>query len=101
MRNQCEHGQLARVCERCEDKAEIGRLRMERDALQAEIDAIHATGGTSYARLRQAEDPATFEAWQQEVMRLADQYADALSLDFEEKAGSARAALKAKLGERP
>ena len=33
MSNQCEHGQLARVCERCEDKAEIERLRAERDEL--------------------------------------------------------------------
>jgi len=38
MSNQCEHGQLARVCERCEDKAEIERLRAsERSAWNAAV----------------------------------------------------------------
>jgi len=37
MSNQCEHGQLARVCERCEDKAEIERLRAERDELDGTV----------------------------------------------------------------
>lgn len=37
MTNQCQHGQLARVCELCAKDAEIAALRAEVAALQAEV----------------------------------------------------------------
>lgn len=40
MTNQCEHGQLARVCELCEKDAEIAALRQYLDTAQRRASAL-------------------------------------------------------------
>ncbi len=42
MSNQCQHGQLARVCELCEKNAEIRQLRQYLDAAQRRGEELRA-----------------------------------------------------------
>lgn len=42
MTNQCQHGQLARVCELCEKDAEIATLRQYLDAAQRRGEDLRA-----------------------------------------------------------
>ena len=63
MSNQCQHGQLARVCELCEKDAEIATLRQYLDAaqrrgeeLRAQVAALEVDAGR-YRWLRENQHP--------------------------------------------
>jgi len=59
MSNQCEHGQLARVCERCEDKAEIERLRLTLTMVRPYVYGLDNIKSIDAALSRaQAEQPS-------------------------------------------
>ena len=45
MTNQCQHGQLARVCELCEHEATIANLRAQVAALEVEVREISGGAG--------------------------------------------------------
>ena len=70
MTNQCEHGQLARVCELCEKNAEMHQLRQYLDAaqrrgedLRAQVAALEVDAG----RYRWLRDKARSVDWTENI----------------------------------
>lgn len=65
MSNQCEHGQLARVCELCEKDAEIAQLRQYLDTAQRRASDL----GDEVAGLR--EDAERYRWLRDKLSRIA------------------------------